>query len=63
MRTVLGVNLYDKEEVGTLLGVGIASVTKYAQKAKVYGRIIERRKYYTEEEIRSILCLSGNNRE
>lgn len=55
MKEVLGVKLYTLDEVGELLGVRRATVTKYVQQGKLQARTIGGYKYVTEENLKEFL--------
>lgn len=55
MKEVLGVKLYSLEEVGQLLGVQKATVTKYVQQGKLNSRAIGGYKYVSEENLKNFL--------
>lgn len=61
MIETLGQKLYSATEVSLLLGVSRETLGLYAQKAGVPKRILRRVRYYTEEEIRTILQIPGRN--
>jgi len=55
MIETLGQKLYTASEVALLLGVSRETLGLYAKRAGIRDRRIQRVRYYTEEEIRSIL--------
>lgn len=55
MIEAMGLRLYTATEVARLIGVSRETLGQYAQRAGVAKRIIQRVRYYTEEEIREIL--------
>ena len=57
-----GLKLYTSQEVSRLLGIGYPTLVRYARKAGVPRRIRNRVRYYTEEEIRTLLQIPGQNR-
>ena len=57
----LGVNLYSATEVSELIGVSRETLGLYAKRAGIPDRRIQRVRYYTEEEIRQILQIPGEN--
>jgi len=57
----LGVNLYTATEVSDLIGVTRETLGLYAKRARVPDRRIQRVRYYTEEEIRQILQIPGED--
>ena len=58
MKVILGTTYYDYEEVGKLLGVGVVSVRKYIKKYGLQAKVIDRKKYLTESEIKRYLSLT-----
>ncbi len=63
MIETLGQRLYSASEVAVLLGVSRETLGLYAKKAEIKDRRIQRVRYYTEEEIRRILQLPGQEAE
>ena len=63
MIETLGEKLYTATEVAILLGVSRKTLGLYAQRAGLSKRILQRVRYYTEEDIRSILQIPGRGRE
>lgn len=61
MIEALGEKLYTATEVSILLGVSRETLGLYAKKAGVPKRILQRVRYYTEEEIRTLLQIPGRN--
>lgn len=61
MIDTFGKRLYTATEVSLLIGVSRETLGIYARKAGVPKRIIQRVRYYTEEEIRSLLQIPGRN--
>ena len=61
MIETFGQKLYTATEVSLLLGVSRETLGLYAKKAGVPDRRIMRVRYYTEEEIRSLLQIPGQN--
>lgn len=57
----LGVNLYTATEVSELIGVTRETLGTYAKRAEIKDRRIRRVRYYTEEEIRQLLQIPGEN--
>lgn len=57
MINTLGQNLYSITEVSSLLGIRRETLSEYAKRVKIEGRRINRVKYFTEEEIKTILRL------
>lgn len=55
MIEALGLKLYSADEVASLLGVGRETLSKYSQIAGVEKRLLNRVRYYTEEDIKKIL--------
>ncbi len=55
MIEALGQKLYTGTEVSLLLGVSGDTLRIYAKKSGVPKRVIQRVRYYTEEDIRSLL--------
>lgn len=62
MIEALGQRLYSATEVSKLIGVTRETLGLYAKRAGVPKRIIQRVRYYTEEEIRQVLQIPGQNR-
>ena len=54
--------LYTSKEVSVYLGVCPSTLGTYAKKAEIPRRFIHGVRYYTEEEIRSLLQIPGQNR-
>lgn len=61
MIEALGEKLYSATEVALLLGVSRETLGIYAKKAGVPKRILQRVRYYTEGEIRTLLQIPGQN--
>ena len=61
MIETFGQKLYTATEVSLLLGVSRETLGIYARKAGVPKRILQRVRYYTEEEIRTLLQIPGQN--
>ena len=61
MIETFGQKLYTATEVSLLLGVSRETLGIYARKAGVPKRILQRGRYYTEEEIRTLLQIPGQN--
>ncbi|OPZ63111.1 MAG: hypothetical protein BWY86_00040 [Candidatus Aminicenantes bacterium ADurb.Bin508] len=61
MIDTFGKRLYTATEVSLFIGVSRETLGIYARKAGVPKRIIQRVRYYTEEEIRSLLQIPGKN--
>lgn len=59
MIEALGQKLYTATEVAVLLGVTRETLGRYAKRAGVPKRVLQRVRYYTEEEIRSLLQIPG----
>ena len=57
----LGIKLYSATEVSSLLGISRETLLHYSKRAGVQDRRISRVRYYTEEEIRKILQVPGEN--
>lgn len=57
----LGVNLYTATEVSEIIGVSRETLGLYAKKAGIPDRRFQRVRYYTEEEIRQVLQIPGEN--
>lgn len=55
MKVVLGVKLYSLKEVGELLEVQPATVSKYIQQGKLKARVIGGAKYVSEENLKDFL--------
>ena len=62
MIETFGQKLYTATEVSLLIGVTRETLGLYAKKAGVPKRIIRRVRYYTEEEIQTLLQIPGQNR-
>lgn len=61
MIETLGEKLYTSKEVSVYLGVCTTTLGTYAKKAGIPRRFIHGTRYYTEEEIRSLLKIPGKN--
>ena len=61
MIETFGQKLYTATEVSLLIGVSRETLGIYARKAGVPKRIIQRVRYDTEEEIRTLLQIPGQN--
>lgn len=61
MIETLGEKLYTSREVSVYLGVCLSTLANYAKKAGIPRRFIQGQRYYTEEEIRSLLKIPGKN--
>ena len=59
MIETLGQKLYTATEVSVYLGVCRETLSNYARKAGLPKRVIQRVRYYTEEEIRTLLQIPG----
>lgn len=55
MKEVLGIKLYTLREVGQLLGVQRATVSKYVQEGKIQTRLIGGAKYVSEDGLKNFL--------
>lgn len=55
MKELLGVKLYTLTEIGELLGVQRATVSKYIQQDRLKARTIGGQKYVSEEDLRDFL--------
>ena len=62
MIQALGHKLYSATEVSLLIGVSRETLGIYAKKAGIPDRRKQRVRYYTEEEIRRVLQIPGENR-
>ena len=62
MIETFGQKLYTTTEGSLLIGVTRETLGLYAKKAGVPKRIIRRVRYYTEEEIQTLLQIPGQNR-
>ena len=56
-----GVKLYTATEVSQIIGVSRETLGIYAKKTGITDRRVQRVRYYTEEEIRQILQIPGEN--
>ena len=61
MIETLGQKLYTSREVSVYLGVCLSTLANYAKKAGIPRRFIQGQRYYTEEEIRTLLKIPGQN--
>lgn len=61
MIETFGQKLYSANEVSVLLGITRETLNTYSKKSGVPKRIIQRVRYYSEEEIRSLLQIPGRN--
>ena len=61
MIETLGEKLYTSREVSVYLGVCLSTLANYAKKAGIPRRFIQGTRYYTEEEIRTLLKIPGQN--
>ena len=59
MIETLGQKLFSSQEVSVYLGVCKTTLGNYAKKAGVPRRFIHGVRYYTEEEIRTLLQIPG----
>lgn len=63
MKEVLGINLYNYEEVAALLGIHQTSVTRYVKEGRLQSTMIGKVKYIAEEEIKNFVLGKGKNPE
>lgn len=61
MIETLGQKLYTATEVSLYIGVSRKTLGTYAKTAGIPDRRIQRVRYYTEEDIRTILQIPGQN--
>ena len=59
MIETLGEKLYTSREVSVYLGVCLSTLANYAKKAGIPRRFIQGQRYYTEEDIRTLLQIPG----
>lgn len=55
MKIVLGKQLYDYDEVATMMGVHKTTIARYVRERGLKTKIILRRKYLSEEQIKRLL--------
>jgi excisionase family DNA binding protein len=55
MKEILGVKLYTLAEVGILLGIQRATISKYVQQGRLKARTIGGHKYVCEDDIKELL--------
>lgn len=63
MKEVLGINLYNYEEVAALLGIHQTSVTRYVKEGRLQSTMIGKVKYIAEEEIKNFVLGKGKKPE
>lgn len=61
MKEVLGVKLYNLDEVGAMLGVQAATARRYVQSGKLQARTISGRKYVSEQGLKDFLLTSDDD--
>lgn len=57
-KIILGVELYELNEVAEMLGVSIQTMRSYVRKGTIKTTLIGRSKYITTETLRKFLCTS-----
>lgn len=60
MKIILGIKLYDFEEVSQMFGVGKVTVSRYVRKYGLKTQTIDRKKYLPESEIKKLLAQQDN---
>lgn len=63
MKEVLGINLYNYEEVAALLGIHQTSVTRYVKEGRLSSTMIGKVKYISEQEIKNFVLGKANKAE
>lgn len=63
MKEVLGINLYNYEEVAALLGIHQTSVTRYVKEGRLTSTMIGKVKYISEQEIKNFVLGKANKAE
>lgn len=63
MKEILGVKLYDIDEVATLLGVRRAAAYQYAATGRIKYQTIGGKRYVTEEAIREFIFGDDHQRK
>lgn len=63
MKEVLGINLYNYEEVAALLGIHQTSVTRYVKEGRLTSTTIGKVKYISEQEIKNFVLGKANKAE
>lgn len=63
MKEVLGINLYNYEEVAALLGIHPTSITRYVKEGRIKATMIGKVKYISEQEIKNFVLGKGNQAE
>lgn len=56
-----GVKLYSKRDLITLLDLSSVSFEALTKKSEVKGQVLNRKKYYTEQELTKILSICLEN--
>lgn len=60
MKEILGINLYNYEEVAALLGIHQTSVTRYVKEGRLASTMIGKVKYIPEQEIKNFVLGKAN---
>lgn len=63
MKEILGINLYNYEEVAALLGIHQTSVTRYVKEGRLSSTMIGKVKYISEQEIKNFVLGKANKAE
>ena len=63
MKEILGINLYNYEEVAALLGIHQTSVTRYVKEGRLTSTMIGKVKYISEQEIKNFVLGKANKAE